>query len=314
MLWRREMLEENKKKIKILSPSANVVDEQEGDELIRKAQKILSNNFLQVEYSKNFKGKNTFLSGTAEERARDLMDAFLDEKVGAIISSQGGDNSNDLLDLLNYEIIAKNRKPFFGLSDITVLLNVIALKSKMTTYHGLDFLWGLGKNATEYTEKILNFLLKDGKLNIFKNPNTPEWKVINPGYGEGTFLGGCLASFCLLLGTKYDPLELVNSPYLLILEDIGESKSIIKSKLTQIKQHKKFHLCKGIILGSFAFCEQKPKENEVHIEELAREVYGNSDIPIARIEEIGHCVENIIIPIGGKGRLECKKNVMLCFL
>ena len=163
MLWRREMLEENKKKIKILSPSANVVDEQEGDELIRKAQKILSNNFLQVEYSKNFKGKNTFLSGTAEERARDLMDAFLDEKVGAIISSQGGDNSNDLLDLLNYEIIAKNRKPFFGLSDITVLLNVIAFKSKMTTYHGLDFLWGLGKNATEYTEKILNFLLNKTK-------------------------------------------------------------------------------------------------------------------------------------------------------
>jgi len=214
-------------KVKIVSPSANVVDEQEVELLIKKAEEVLNKNSIQFDYSNYFKGKNNFLSGTSEQRAKDIMDAFLDKNASAIISSQGGDNSNDLLNLLDYDMISKNKKPFFGLSDITVLLNVIALKSNIISYHGLDFLWGLGKNATEYTEKILNSLLKNERLEIIKNPNTPEWKLINQGTGEGIFLGGCLPSFCLLLGTKYDPLEMLNSPYLLILEDIGEGKSII---------------------------------------------------------------------------------------
>jgi len=297
-------------KVRIVSPSANVLDESEAKELIEKAEKVLKNNSILFDYSKHFNGKRSFLSGTAEERAEDIMEAFKNKKIRAIISSQGGDNSNDLLDLLDYNLISHNKKPFFGLSDITVLLNVISLKSKIITYHGLDFLWGLGKNATEYTENILNSFLKKDKLDIIKNPNTNKWRAISPGQGEGIFLGGCLASFSLLLGTKYDPLEILDSPYILILEDIGEGKSVIKSKLTQIKQHKKFHLCRGIILGSFAFCEQKQKENDVTIEELAKEVFIDSNIPIARIEEIGHCVENIIIPIGGKGKFSCNGNLV----
>ncbi len=302
-------------KIRIVSPSANIVDEGEAKELIEKAERILINNSIKFDYSGHSKGKNGFLSGNSEERAKDIMDAFKDKEVSAIISSQGGDNSNDLLNLLDYETIRRNEKPFFGVSDITVLLNIIALKSKIITYHGLDFLWGLGKNATKYTEDILNSFFKEGKTKVIKNPKTPEWKSIQVGSGEGIILGGCLASFCLLLGTKNDPLEMLDSSYLLILEDIGEGKSIIKSKLTQIKQHKKFGLCKGIILGSFAFCEQKPKENDVSIEEIASEVFRDSNIPIVRIEEIGHCVENIIIPIGGKGRLSCdEKKVTFEFL
>jgi muramoyltetrapeptide carboxypeptidase LdcA involved in peptidoglycan recycling len=302
-------------KIRIVSPSANVIDEQDGEVLIKKAEELLNRNVIKFDYSKNCRSKKSFLSGTKEERAKDIIDSFLDKNIHAIIASQGGDNSNDLLELLDYDLISKNKKPFFGLSDVTVLLNVIALKSKIKTYHGLDFLWGLGKNATEYTEKIINSFLKNGKLKIIKNPNTPEWQVINKGTGEGILLGGCLPSFCLLFGTKYDPLEILNSPFILILEDIGESKSKIKSQLVQIRQQKKFSLCKGIILGSFSFCEQKPKENDISIEELAIEVFKDSSLPIARIPEIGHCVENIIIPIGAKGKIECvDKKVDLRFL
>jgi muramoyltetrapeptide carboxypeptidase len=296
--------------VRILSPSSNVVDESESEELIKKAESLFNENSIKFEYSKNFKGKNLFLSGTNEERAKDLMEAFSEKQIGAILSSQGGDNSNDLLDLLDYKIISENVKPFFGLSDITVLLNVIALKSNMTTYHGLDLLWGLGKNATKYTEQQLTSLLERNKLEVTKNPNTPNWKVIKEGSGEGILLGGCLPSFCLLLGTRYDPLELVKSPYLLILEDIGESKSLIKSKLNQLKLHKNFDLCRGIIFGNFAFCEQKPVENEISIEDLAKEVFGDSKIPLIRIEEIGHCVENIIIPIGSVGKISSKENIV----
>lgn len=289
----------------VVSPSANIVDEDQSKELIEKAEKFLEKNSFTIEYSKNFFGKRNFLSGSDEERAKDIMNAFENKDVDAIISSQGGDNSNDILGMLDYEKISKNEKPFFGISDITVLLNVIALKSKIITYHGIDFLWGLGKNSTEYTKNLINSFFREGKIKIIKNPKTPKWKTIQEGSGEGKILGGCLASFSLLLGTEYDPLEIVNSPYILILEDIGESKSLIQSRLRQISQHKKFYLCKGIIFGSFAFCDQKPEKNNISIEEIAKDVFKNNNIPLARIEEIGHCVENIIIPIGAEGALKC---------
>jgi len=302
-------------KIRIISPSANILDEPELNKLISNSEAFLKKNNLLFNYSLFSKKKNKFLSGTKEERAQDLIDAFKDKNISSIISTQGGNNSNDLLEILDYNLISKNAKPLFGLSDITVLLNVIALKSNIITYHGLDLLWGIGKNATDYTQNLLNTFFKENKLKIIKNPSTPEWEIIKEGEGEGILLGGCLPSFCLLLGTKYDPLELLNAPFLLILEDIGENKSIIKSKLTQLKQHNKFNLCKGIILGNFAFCNQNPQENEISIEDLAKEVFLDINIPVVRIQEIGHCVENIIIPIGKKGKLSCNKNkIKLDFL
>lgn len=189
------------------------------------------------------------------------------------------------------------------MSDITVLLNVIALKSKITTYHGVDLIWGIGKNATEYTLRAIDSVLMEDKAIVEKNPKTPAWKTVQKGSAEGVLLGGCLPSFCLLLGTKYDPLVMLDSPYILFLEDIGQTKSEIHSMLRQIRQHAKFNLCGGIILGSFFSCNQKPAENDIPIESIAKEVFEN--IPIVRIEEIGHCVENIIIPVGAKARLHC---------
>jgi muramoyltetrapeptide carboxypeptidase len=298
----------NKKVIRVISPSANIFDEAQNQELIDRAEKLLIDNGFSVEYSDNFRGKQAFLSGNAKLRSKDLMAAFKDKKVDIIISSQGGDNSNDLLDYLDFEMIAKNEKLFFGLSDITVLLNVIALKADINTYHGLDYIWGIGKNASDYTIGMLKFLANTGKVVIKKNPYVDLWKVIQEGTGKGLLLGGCLPSFCLLLGTKYDPLVMANREYLLILESIGQTKSEIKSMLTQIRQHKSISGCRGIIIGNFAFCEQKPKENDIPIESLVKEVYGEFAFPIVRIMEIGHCVENLLLPIGGLVELNAKSN------
>jgi len=272
-----------KLKFKIVTPSANNVDEKEKENLVRNAEKFLNNCGLKYEYGELFDKKDSYLSGTPKQRSKELMDAFLDKETDFIISSQGGNNSNDLLSYLDYNVISQNDKPFFGLSDITVLLNVIAVKSKIITYHGIDYLWGLGKNATNYTKEIIEFLPNNKKPTLIKNPNTKRWESIQEGKGEGIILGGCLPSFCLLLGTEYDPIEELNKDFILVLEDIGQSKSEINSMLTQLKQHKKFNLCKGIIFGSFFFCKQEPKCNDDLIEDVVKRVFLESNIPLARI-------------------------------
>lgn len=303
----------NKLNWAVVSPSANNIDEKDKEKLIEKAEKFLKENSIKPIYGRLFNSKKSYLSGTEKDRAHELMQAFLNPEIDSIISSQGGDNSNDLLPYINYKLIKLNNKPFFGLSDITVLLNVIAIKSKIITYHGIDFLWGLGKNSKEYTQKILTSITKEKKIKLLKNPHTPKWKIIKKGRGKGVMLGGCLPSFCLLLGTKYDPIIELNKEFILFLEDIGQSKSEIQSLLTQIKLHKKFELCKGIILGSFFFCEQKPSENDDSIESIAKRVFKNNKIPIIRIEEIGHCVENMIIPVGAKMEIISKEKAKIKF-
>ncbi len=294
--------------IKIISPSANILDEQEKDSLAKRAEDLLKKEGYEVAYSENYDKKIGYLSAESSQRANDLMQAFQDKKTNAILASQGGDNSNDLLDLLDFDLIRKNNKPFFGLSDVTVLLNVIAAKSKIPTFHGLDFIWGLGKNATGYTLELLNSILKQNKVIFKKNPNTQEWSPLIYGEGQGILLGGCLPSFSLLLGTKYDPIQLFNEPFILVLESIGQSKSEIHSQLVHLRHHNSFNLCKGIILGNFAFCKQEPSQNDLPVEEIAKKVFENLDIPLVSICEIGHCVENMIIPIGQKAKLISEKH------
>lgn len=298
-------------RLKIVTPSSNNVDEKEKGELVNNAENFLKGKGVTYEYGRLFNNKNSYLSGTPLERSEELMDAFLDNGVDLIMASQGGDNSNDLLPLLDYNVISQNSKPFFGLSDITVLLNVIAVRSKIVTYHGLDYLWGLGKNATDYTGKLIETICKGDKLIPLKNPNTKKWSVIKEGIGEGIILGGCLPSFCLLFGTEYDPLEELDKEFILILEDIGQSKSEIHSLLMQLKTHKKFDLCRGIIFGSFSFCKQEPEENDDPIESVVMRVFSETSIPLARIEEIGHCTENIIVPLGKGGKIECNAEGVL---
>lgn len=87
------------KMIRILSPSATVVDEPEGKELMQRAEQLLRAKY-DISYGSHANGKRNYLSGTAEERAADIMEAFTDPTVFGILSTQGGNNSNDLLDLL----------------------------------------------------------------------------------------------------------------------------------------------------------------------------------------------------------------------
>ena len=61
------------------------------------------------------------LAGSAEERARELEDAFADPAVDAVMCVRGGYGSGQLLPLIDLERIAAAGKPLIGMSDITHL-------------------------------------------------------------------------------------------------------------------------------------------------------------------------------------------------
>lgn len=276
-----------------ISPSAPIVNE--AVKLSELAEKKLADIGISIKYSKHFFKKTNHLSGSTAERVSDLHEAFMDTSSKIILTSQGGNNSNDLLSSLDYELLRKHYKPFFGMSDVTVLLNAIYNETGHITYHGVDTIWGIGRNGNKYTlDQLSNFLA--GRYHPFSNPlDKMKWELVNAGRGAGSLLGGCLSSFILLLGTKYDPLSL-NKEYILFFEDINETPDRISAYFRQIYLHKNINKCRGVILGNFFQCKSDSYKGS--IEELALECFGNLNIPIIKIPEIGHAVENMIMPIG----------------
>lgn len=287
-------------KVAIISPSATIKDNPEAEMLCKNGEKILTDLGLQVVYGKNSSGKLYYKSGTIAERISDIEEAFRDPDIKAIFCTQGGDNSNELLQLLNWSVIKNNPKFFFGLSDITVLQNAMYTHTNQISYHGLDLMWGLGKNTTKYTINNLRNLLFNSSLLYQHHPDYPQWKVIRPGLTTGICVGGCLPSFCLLLGTESDPIKTMSQPFILIIESIGESFARIESYIVQISQQPNFKkYCRGVIVGHFFMCKEEISENNRNVSDIVLEHTKEYDFPIIEIKELGHAVENLLFPIGG---------------
>ena len=67
------------------------------------------------------------LGASAEERTRDLIAAFEDSDIKAVIASIGGDDQVTYIKYLPAEPFVRNPKPFFGFSDNSHVMNFLWL-------------------------------------------------------------------------------------------------------------------------------------------------------------------------------------------
>ena len=63
------------------------------------------------------------LGATARDRARDLMSAFTDPTIRAVMATIGGEDQLTVLPFLDPAAVCADPKPFFGYSDNINLLN-----------------------------------------------------------------------------------------------------------------------------------------------------------------------------------------------
>lgn len=84
------------------------------------------------------------LGASAEDRARDLMAAFADPSIRAVLSTIGGDDQITVLPLLDPDIVRADPKPFAGYSDNTNLLNWL-WNLGVVGYHGGSTMVHIGR-------------------------------------------------------------------------------------------------------------------------------------------------------------------------
>ena len=222
----------------------------------------------------------------AQVRAEELMSFYKNKEIKAIFDISGGDIANEILDYLDYDVIKRNYKPFFGYSDLTTVLN--ALRSQT--------------NEVNYLYQILNIIeseeIKTSVENTFmKNEQTlfdVNWKFLQGSRIEGEVIGGNIRCFLKLVGTRYFP-EVENK--VLFIEGLGTSIEGLVTHLVQLKQIGVFDKILGLLIGTFTKIEK-----EISVEELFELVqeYIPSSLAVAKTQEVGHAKNSKALKIGEK--------------
>ena len=243
-------------------------------------------------FSDNLYKNYSVFNGSNKEKAEILMNFFIDNDIKGIFDVSGGDLANGILDHLNFETIRNNMKPFFGYSDLSVVINAIYSQTNMKTYlYQIRNL--IGDRREVQVEEFKNTFMDNGsKLLTFNY----EW--VQGSSMEGIVVGGNLRCLLKLAGTKYMPSF---KDKIIFLESLGGDVPKMFTYLTQYKQLGVFEQVKGIILGEFS--EMEREKQFPNILEITKEIVGNSNIPIVKTSEIGHNKSSKCIIIGGKIKL-----------
>ena len=221
----------------------------------------------------------------AQVRAEELMSFYKNKEIKAIFDISGGDIANEVLDYLDYDVIKRNYKPFFGYSDLTTVLNALVSKT----------------NEINYLYQILNIIESDKIRENFedtflKNNQTlfdVNWKFFQGNSIEGRVVGGNIRCFLKLAGTKYFP-EVENK--VLFIEGLGTSIEGLVTHLAQLKQIGVFDKISGLLIGTFTKIEKEISEEELF--ELVKD-YIPEHVPVVKTSEVGHAKDSKVLKIGG---------------
>jgi Uncharacterized proteins, homologs of microcin C7 resistance protein MccF len=242
---------------------------------------------FQVVFSDKIYKKFSVFNGTGKEKAEALINFFLDPSIKAIFDVSGGDLSNGILDYLDFQIIKDNPKPFFGYSDLSVILNGIYSKTGVKTY-----LYQIRNLIEDFRDKQI----EEFKDTFIEDGN----KLLNFNYiwiqgnsMEGTVIGGNLRCFLKLAGTEYMP-DFTDK--VIFLESLNGDVPKMVTYLTQCKQIGMFKKAKGIIIGSYT--EMEKEKYMPTIVDIVKEIVDDSKIPIIKTSEIGHGKDSKCIIIG----------------
>lgn len=289
--------------IRVIAPSRSLSIVKHDD--FDKALKFLSDKGFLISFSQNSREIDESNSSSVQSRVEDLHNAFLDKNVKAILTCIGGFNVNQILEYIDYSIIANNPKILCGFSDITALLNSIYTKTGLITYHGPHFAYFGRDKDIEYTYHYFEeCLTKTEGYFIEPSEDAKEYHVIQEGDCVGEIVGGNLCTLNLLQGTEFMP-NLKNK--ILFLEDdniMGDYFVFeFERNLQSLIQTVGFEGVKGIVFGRFG------SSCNIDLDTIKRIISTKKQleaIPIIFNVDFGHVRPIATFPIGGLAKIIAK--------
>ena len=288
--------------IGVIAPSNYI--EKDDLEYINASIALMEASGFNVKFGK-YVFEDTLGYGTSpEKRATDINWAFKDDEVKAIMCVKGGEDSNTILDYIDYEMIKKHPKIICGFSDNTSILNAIHEKTGLVTYHGPTFK-SLTSWETGYAYKQFIKTFAENTESLIMGEPEEKYTTIQAGQATGELVGGNLSLFTKLVCGKYA----VNlQDKILFLEELGfeAAPEMVNSNIYYLKQNGVFDRIAGLWIGNY----EHP--SKVSIEKIIKNAIGDEyKFPIIKSDNFGHIDKKIIIPIGTKAEINTNEKIKI---
>jgi muramoyltetrapeptide carboxypeptidase LdcA involved in peptidoglycan recycling len=279
-----------------------------------------------------------WLQNNPKARAEDLMAAFADPSIKAVISTIGGEDSIRILPYLNLDIIRSNPKIFMGYSDTTIS-HLACFKAGLVSFYGPAIMAGFGENGGLFpymVESVRKTLFSSKPIgNIMPNldgwtAETLDWakpenqyrkRKLNPSEGwkfiqgdgvrKGHLLGGCFEVLDWLRGTTFWPDADQWKDAILFLETSEEAPSP-----SDVLRSLRVYAATGILnkLSAILFARpggyispEKFIEYDKAILQVVSEEEGLTGLPIITHMDFGHTDPMFILPYGIQAEVDCNK-------
>lgn len=299
-------------------------------------KKQLQDTFgLNVVETKNALKSVDYIYKNPKARADDLMEAFSDKSIKAIISNIGGDDSIRTLPFIDFSVIRQNPKIFLGFSDATVT-HLACYKAGLTSFYGTSLLVGFAENKGMHQYQISDLKRtlfsstpigqispnEDGWTSEFLDWTRPEFQNIkrkltpNQGWNflqgnkkiNGQLVGGCVEVLEFL---KETDLWLNASDWtekILFLETSEEMllPSNFRGILRNYAAQGVFEKINGLIFGRPYHNKYVTEYNEILLQ-VIRDEQGNDQLPIVTEMDFGHTCPTITLPYGLVAEIDCEQ-------
>jgi muramoyltetrapeptide carboxypeptidase LdcA involved in peptidoglycan recycling len=265
------------------------------------------------------------VSGSAKQRAEELMSMLLDGSIDAIYPPWGGEVAMELLPLIDFERLKQARpKWILGFSDVSTISATFACKLGWATGHCSNLMDlspssndpltsnTLGYFATPSGESFTQFSLPHYASQWPDFVNQPEsglnldtetqWQwLTKPKLGEvieGRLIGGCWDTLSHLFGTEYLDLKAMSERHpeglILYLENAEMPPTEVARSILSMEYRGIFDCINGLLIGRSA-APDETDSNRLSYYECLRQYLSDLPIPIMIDLDIGHKPPNLTL-------------------
>jgi muramoyltetrapeptide carboxypeptidase len=276
--------------VAVVAPAGPVPDER-----LEAGLAVLRSWGLLVREGAHVRGRDSrfgYLAADDAARATDLMAAWCDPEVVAVVCARGGYGVHRMVDLLDFDALAAaGPKVLVGFSDITGLHSAWASRLGMATVHG-PVVTSLGSGDAASREHLRRLLLEPAAgLEVVTGA-----EALVAGRAEGVLVGGNVALLAADVGT---PTARPAADSIAVLEDVGEEPYRLDRMLTQLLRSGWFDRARGIAVGGLTGCGSGDEVRTVVEDRLVP-----LGVPMLWGVPIGHEPHNLAVPLGVRAALD----------
>jgi muramoyltetrapeptide carboxypeptidase LdcA involved in peptidoglycan recycling len=277
-----------------------------------------------------------WIAANPQARADDLMEAFADPSIRAVISTIGGDDSIRILPFLDLNVLRAHPKIFMGYSDTTVT-HFACMAAGVTSFYGPALMAGFAENGGMHP-----YLVDSVRRTLFSSepigqvpPNTSGWTVERldwsdaanqsrlralttttgwrwlqgAGRVQGSLLGGCIEVMEWLKGTAvWPPLDAWTGA-VFFLETSEEAPPA-----REVTRWLRSYGAQGVLRRVAAILVGRPGGHQLPVADHAayddavlgvvRDELGLT-IPIITRMDFGHTDPFFVLPYGLRAEIDC---------